>query len=172
MGYSFQNYNPKNMVRVLGKTLPMSTKASVNVAAHIKGKQVDKVLNYLKAVIETRAAIPYKRYNRDIPHKPGKGFGPGRYPKKVSEHVIELLEKLKSAAATKGLDTSKLTVIHAAAQKGPVVWHYGRRRIKRKNTHFEIVAKEVEPKKKKKIEEAKEMKGEEKKTQAKTKSEK
>jgi len=148
--YAFQKFDPKEMVRVVGRSLPISTKASVEIAAFIKGKQIDKAITNLEKVVEGKLAVPYKRYVKDIPHRKGAGMRTGRFPKKASKHIIVLLKSLRSNAQNQGLDTSKLFIIHAAAQKGPIVFHYGRRRTKRKNTHFEIVAKQIEKEEKKK----------------------
>ena len=144
--YSFQSFDAKSMARIAGRNMPVSTKHSVEIARYLKGKQVGKAIKHLQAVIEQKEAIPFRRYNRSISPKPG--IGPGRYPRLATQHILSLLENLKSQAIGKGLDATKLTIIHAAAQKGQKLWHYGRRHRQRKNTNFEMVAKEVELKKK------------------------
>jgi large subunit ribosomal protein L22 len=144
--YSFQNFDAKSMVRIAGRNMPVSTKHSVEIARFLKGKQIDVAIRRLQASIDAKQAIPFRRYLRSISHKPGK-IGPGRYPKLSSGYISGLLSNLKSQATGKGLDVTKLTIIHAAAQKGQKLWHYGRRHRARKNTNFEIVAKEVEKKK-------------------------
>jgi large subunit ribosomal protein L22 len=146
--YSFQKYNPKNMAKVIGTTLPISHKVSREIARSIKDKQIDKAMDFLQQVTEKKQAVPYKRYNRDVPHRPGK-IAAGRYPIKASQHIIKLLESLKSNAQNKGLDTTKLIIVHAAAQKGEKRMHGGRTRGERKMTHFELVGEEKEIKEKK-----------------------
>lgn len=141
------------MAKIVGISLPISTKTSIEVAAFIKGKQIDKAISYLQQVVSGKKAIPFKKHVRDIPHR--KGMRTGRFPKKVSEYVIDLLQGLKSNAQDKGLDTSKMIIVHAVAQKGAIIFHSGRRRLKRKNTHFEIVAKEMKEEKKKQKKEEK-----------------
>lgn len=150
MKYSFQKYNPKNMAKVIGTLLPISSKTSREVAKAIKNKQLDKAITYLERVTELKQAVPYKRYNRDVPHRPGK-MAAGRYPVKTSEHIIKLLHSLKSNAQNKGLDTTKMVIVHAAAQKGENRARYGRKRAVRKNTHFELVAEETTELKIKKV---------------------
>lgn len=137
------------MAKVIGTALPISHKISREVAKFIKNRQIDKAMNVLKQVTEKKQAVPYKRYNRDIPHKPGK-MAAGRYPIKTSEQIIKLLKSLKSNAQNKGLDTTKLIIVHAAAQKGEKRMRFGRQRRERKNTHFELVAEEKETVQKKK----------------------
>jgi large subunit ribosomal protein L22 len=144
--YSFQGFDEKTMVKVMGRNLPISHKASFEVANFVKGKKVEWALKALDRVLEKTTAVPYKRYNADVAHKAGK-IGPARYPAKVSIHLIALLKNLQGAARSKGLDQQKLTIIHAAVQKAPLRQRYGRKRgLLRKNAHFEFVAKEVEDK--------------------------
>jgi large subunit ribosomal protein L22 len=149
--YSFQNFDAKTMVRVAGRNMQFSHKAGRELAAFIKGKKVNAVMKILENVANLKQVVPYKRYKRDI--APKKGVGPGRYPVKAALAVIKLLKNLKGAAKLKGLDLEKLTIIHAAALKGPKRRRYGRSSgLKRKNTHFELVAKEIEKETKTKTE--------------------
>jgi len=142
--YSFQNFEEKNMVKVCGRNMPISSKQSYEIANFIRGKQVDAVIKLLERVITQDRAVPYHRFNRDICHKAG-GVGPGRYPKKASEHIILLLKNLKGQAQDKGLDTNKIFLVHAAMQRGAKLRHYGRKGgLVRKNTNFELVAREME----------------------------
>lgn len=132
------------MVKVSGKNMPISFRQCYEIANFIRGKQIDAAIKLLGDVIVQKRAVPYRRYNMDICHKAG-GVGPGRYPKKASEHLILLLKNLRGQAQDKGLDTNKLYVIHAAMQKGAKLRHYGRKLgTVRKNTHFELVGKEME----------------------------
>src|SRR3989338_2722574 len=50
-----------------------------------RGKTIEQGKNILANVIEKKAAIPFKRYNRDMGHK--TGMAAGRYPKKASSHI-------------------------------------------------------------------------------------
>jgi large subunit ribosomal protein L22 len=133
------------MVKVAGRNLQFSHKAGYELAAFIRNKNVDSAIKALERVAVLKQAIPYKRYNRDV--APKVGIGPGRYPVKAAESVIKLINNIKGAARSKGLDLQKLTIIHATATKGPIRRRYGRNSgLERKNTHFELVAKEVEVK--------------------------
>lgn len=141
------------MVRVAGRFLPVSAKDSGEIARFIRGKKVDSAISYLTDVSEIKKAIPFKRHIRDVPHRKGK-MAAGRFPKKASEHFLKLLKNLKANAADKDLDDENLQIVHASAYRGPVLHHYGRWiGRKRKCTHVEIVAKEIEkPKEAKKVE--------------------
>ena len=75
----------------------------------------------------------------------------GAYPKchdGVGDYTAKLIDSLKANAKEKGMDEKKLTIIHAAVHKGARIQHNGRNRGVRKNAHFELVAKEIEKKKK------------------------
>jgi len=142
------------MVRVAGRNLQFSHKAGYELAAFIRNKNVDSTIKVLESVARLEQVVPYKRYNRDV--APKVGVGPGRYPVKAALSVIKLLKNIKGAAKSKGLDLQKLTIIHATATKGPKRHRYGRNSgLERKNTHFELVAKEIEVKIKEKKVEAK-----------------
>ncbi|MEM2874043.1 MAG: 50S ribosomal protein L22 [Candidatus Nanoarchaeia archaeon] len=148
--YSFQGFDSKTMVRVAGRNLPISHKASYEIAKFIKGRKVTWALKALENVIEKKVAIPYTRYCMDVAPKPGIGSA-ARYPVKASRYIIKLLRNLQGAARNKNFDVNNLTIIHAAAQKGPIRHRYGRKvGLERKNTHFELIAKEIKQEKKEK----------------------
>nr|AJS13267.1 50S ribosomal protein L22P, large subunit ribosomal protein L22 [uncultured archaeon] len=143
--YAYQKFDEKKMVAVIGMNLAIASKHSVEVARFLKGKQVDKAITLLEAVSEQKIAVPFKRYNADLPHRRG-GMGPGRYPVNVALAVIKLLNNLKGAAKQKGLDESKLMLVHVAANYGSKRRKQGRHRGIKKNTNFELVAGIVESK--------------------------
>ena len=92
------------------------------------------------------------------------GIGPGKFPVRTAEEILALIESVEANAKFKGLNEDALIIKHISAQKGPVVWHYGRlRRRKQKNTHIEIIVQEAE----KKAKEDKTAKKENKKNEAK-----
>ncbi|MDO8555780.1 MAG: 50S ribosomal protein L22 [Nanoarchaeota archaeon] len=126
--------------KVSGSNLPVSTKHSVAIASFIRGKQVNKALALLEQVTIEKVAVPYKRFNRDVGHRPGH-VGPGRYPFKASKAVIMLLKSLVANAQQKGLDINNLYIQHMTANVGARPFRYGRhRRIKAKQTNIDIVA--------------------------------
>lgn len=137
----------KKIAVVRSWNLPISRKNSVHVARFIKYLPLEKAKRYLEEVIELKRPVPFFRYNRDIPHRKGLE-GPvkaGRYPVKVAKYFLKLLNSLEKNAQFLGLNTQKLIIIHAAAHKGTTV--YGRIRrwiVRRKRTHVEIIAMEIE----------------------------
>ena len=155
-GYTFKNYNNEHMARAIGIALPISFKQSVEICSFIKNKNADYAKKILQNVIEKKSAIPFKRFNFDLGHKPG--IGPARYPEKASKQFIKLIENVESNAQFKGLNTSNLIISHVSAHKSGKSWHFGRQSRRRmKRTNVEIVVEE----KLKKAENKKETKNQE-----------
>ncbi len=126
------------------KSLPLSIKQSVEIARYLRGRNLSKSKVFLQDVIDKKRAVPFKRYNRDTGHKPGK-VAAGRYPEKAAKHFLMLLNSLEANAENKGLDVDSLILSEVIANKGPDQWHYGRlRRRKMKRTHLQIKAVEKE----------------------------
>ena len=145
--YAAKVYDKEQMARVVGRSLSISAKQSVEICSFIKNKGVQEAKNILKKDIEKKQAGPFKRYNRDRGHK--TKIGPGRYPEKASEEILKLLDAVEANAQFKGLNTSNLIISHICSHKAQKSWHYGRkRRRKMKRTHLEIIVKEVKETKK------------------------
>ena len=85
-----------NKAKARGSYLPISVKIATEIGRKISGMEVTKAKNYLGKVVEMKLPVPYRRYNRDVPHK--KSIGPGRYPKKVAKYMLDLLESAISNA--------------------------------------------------------------------------
>ncbi|AEK72873.1 50S ribosomal protein L22 [Thermococcus sp. 18S1] len=147
--YSFQNFDPEKMARASGRDLRISPKHSVELLREIRGMMVNDALRYLDDVIALKRPVPMKRHNDSQGHKPGRGFGPGRYPVKVAKAVKKVLLNAKNNAEQKGLDPDRLKIIHAAAHRGPVLRGYIPRAFGRatpfneQTTHIEIVVEEI-----------------------------
>ena len=73
-----------------GSYLPISVKVATEIGRKIKGMKVDKAKKFLNDVIEMKSSVPYRRYNKEVPHQ--KSVGPGRYPKKVAKYMLNVLE--------------------------------------------------------------------------------
>lgn len=122
--------------------LPISTKVSYEIGNAIRGKSVEKVIAFLDRVMDQKEAVPFKRFNSDVGHKPGK-IGPGRYPIKSVEYFKKLVLSAKANAIDKGLNDAALKVVHVAANTGVGQWRHGRqRRRQMKATHLEIAVAE------------------------------
>ncbi|WP_461867061.1 50S ribosomal protein L22 [Thermococcus sp.] len=147
--YSFQNYDPDKMARASGRDLRISPKFSIELCRELRGMMLNDALKYVDDIITLRKPLPLRRFHDSQGHKPGKGFGPGRYPVKVAKAMKKILLNVKNNAEQKGLDPDRLKIIHAAAHKGPVLRGYIPRAFGRatpfnqQTTHIEIVVEEV-----------------------------
>ena len=92
----------------VGKSLSISHKHAREILATIKGMKIDNAISKLQRVIEKKEAIPFKRFNRKVAHKPG--MGPGRYPEKACREIIKILKEAKNNAINKGLQEDKLII--------------------------------------------------------------
>ena len=137
--YSYKNFNDKT-ARAYGKSLPISTKASINICNALRGMSVEKALAYLQDVVDEKRAIPYTRFTDGVGHRPG--IGAGRYPKKASLAIANIISSAANNAAAKGL-SSDLKIVSLVANKASTPLHYGRqRRRSMKRTHIEVVVEE------------------------------
>lgn len=100
----------------------VSIKDMREVCSAIRGMSLDEALDLLRRVIDLREPIPLRRYSGKIAHKRGLadkwGWPAGRYPVKAAKYLIKLLENARNNAEVKGLDLSKLRIIHIAAHRG------------------------------------------------------
>ena len=121
--------------------LSISTKVSIEICNFLRYKNLQKAKKILANVMEKKIAVPYKRYNMDIGHKPG--IAAGRYPNKASAEILKLLNSAEANAENKGLDAEKLIISKLIANKGNRMYHPGRHRgIKMKRTHIEVMLEE------------------------------
>jgi large subunit ribosomal protein L22 len=142
--YSFKTISDK-MARAYGKSLPISTKVSINICNALRGMTVDKALAYLQDVVDEKRAIPFTRFNDGVGHRPG--MAAGRYPRKASLAIARVIASAATNAAAKGL-SSDLKIISLVANKASSPLHYGRqRRRSMKRTHIEVVVEERSSKK-------------------------
>lgn len=129
---------------------PISPKHAVEIAREIRGMMLDKARQLLEGVIALKRPIPFKRYNKKVPHRRGlAGWPSGRYPVKAAKYFLKLLDNLENNAENKGLDVSRLKIVHCAAYRGRKIKKYIPRAFGRSSpffdtlVHVEIVAEEV-----------------------------
>ena len=123
--------------KAIGKDLPISTRASVEICKHIRFKPLDKAKQILQDTIEMKKPIPFNQFTEGAGHKAGmKG---GKYPIKACTHILRILESAEANAHNKGL-SKELKIVHLIPQKSSKAYHYGRQiRRKYKRTHIEVV---------------------------------
>ena len=139
----------KKLVSVKGINLPISRKKSVNIAKYIQYLPLKKAEEILKKVIKQEIAIPFYKYNRDIPHRKNidEKIKHGRYPVKPARYILKLLESLEKNAINLGLDPSKIFLAYIIVSKGntmPAKMNRDGRIVRRKSTNIEIYGVYVE----------------------------
>lgn len=128
--------------------LPISTKQSVEVCNFIRGRPIEWVKKTLADVVKQKIAVPYKRYNDNVGHRPG--MMSGRYPMKTCKHILAIVNSAEKNAQFKGINSSDL-IVNVIANKASKVNRYGRKpgkSAKRTNIFVEL-AKAKEEKKEK-----------------------
>lgn len=118
-GYSAEG-DPDRSAKAAARDEPMSFRHAIEVCSSIRGMEVPDAKEYLEKVIDKEEPILLKRHDRGAGHRKG-GKGPGRFPVKVAESVLSVLENAENNAEYKGLDPDRMFVDHAAAQKGAVL---------------------------------------------------
>ncbi len=140
--------DPERTARASLRDVSMSYKATVETLRLIKGKTLEEARRILEGIVARRVAVPFRRYKRKVAHRRGLS-GAGRYPVKVAENLLRLLDNLENNAEFKGLDVSRLRIVHAAAHKGPKLRRYMPRAFGRATpwfdqlVHVEVYAEEV-----------------------------
>ena len=139
----------KNIARGMLKNERVSWKTSVEMARFIKGMPLVKAEQYINDVMVKKRYLPLRRFNQEVPHRPGieRGIKTGKYPVNVSKAFLKLIDNVKNNADYKGLDVNKLRIIHASATKGlklPKLLKTpnGLRLIHRKSANIELIARE------------------------------
>ena len=118
-----------------GRDLRISYKAAVEVLKEIRGKKVDKAKQILEDIIEMKRAVSYKRYYGKVGHR--RGMGPGRYPVKAAKAILSIIENAEANAEFKGLDTTRLWIVHAAAFQGMKLKKFIPRAFGRTSPYFQ-----------------------------------
>ena len=140
--------DPDTTAKALGREMPVSPKFAREVAGMIRGMKVDTARQALEDVIDKKRAVPLKRYNKRVSHKPG--VGPGRYPVKASKAILGVLDSAASNAEYKGLTPSDMAITTISIARGRIIpGHmaraHGRATQSNQDTvNIEIIIEEVE----------------------------
>ena len=105
-----------------GSYLRVHFKNTREVAATIKGKNLQKAVAFLNDVKEHKQAVPFRRFAGGIGRTAqGKAHGVSRarWPVKSVEFVLQLLKNAESNAEVKGLDLEKLIIRHIQVNQAP-----------------------------------------------------
>ncbi len=146
--------DPEHTAKAMIWDAPISLKESTEVARVIRGMMLEDAIKFLEKVIKLREPVPFRRYHGKVAHKRGLGekygWPAGRYPVNVAKYFLKLLKNVENNASQKGLDTSKLKIVHIAAHKGRTIKKWMPRAFGRaspkfdKRTHLEVIVKAVE----------------------------
>ncbi|MDI6730164.1 MAG: 50S ribosomal protein L22 [Candidatus Altarchaeum sp.] len=119
--YTYISKTPEKAVKVCGKDLDVSFKASVNVVKALKGMKMENAMKYLDNVIAFKDFIPYVKFCKGAGHRSaigGKG-GPGKYPVKICKEILKLLRSAERNAEHKPeIDAKNLIISHIQALQG------------------------------------------------------
>lgn len=119
MRYSTDS-DPDTTARAQALEVNISPKHSVEICREIRGMDLQKAKDYLEEVVELKTPVPFKKFKKCVPHRKGKGFGPGRYPQKAASKILKLLEDCEANAEYNGLNTDELRIKHISSKKGRV----------------------------------------------------
>ena len=109
----------KDIARGRVNEAPISPKHAIEIASFIRGMKLDDATAYLQGVVALQKPIPFKRFNRDVPHRKGLvGWDAGRYPRKASQVYIRLLNNVRKNAEYNGLEGEQLLITHVSANRG------------------------------------------------------
>jgi large subunit ribosomal protein L22 len=146
-------YMPKAVAQKSGKAMlrdaPVSPKVAMEIAAFLRGKDLDAGIRSLERVLQMKEAIPYKRFTNAVGHRPGK-MASGRYPQKASGEFLKLLKNAKSNATNAGL-TGALVISHIAVNRAAEGFrNRAKFRVQFKRAHLECIVTEAPADKKEK----------------------
>ena len=116
--------------KAMGCDLRTSFKNTYNVCQAIKGWKLEDAKKYLKAVLEKKRCIPFRRYHGCAGRTPqAKEFKhtQGRWPEKSVKVVLGLLQNAESNAVAKSLETESLVISRIQTHRA----QQGRRRTYR-----------------------------------------
>lgn len=118
-GYTYTPPRGKVVARARGAELHISPKKTYEVMNAIRGKSLEEAKRFLQDVQELKRAVPFRRYNQETAHH--KQTGPGRFPVKVAEQVLHILENAESNADYEGMDTDNLVIAVASCARGRIL---------------------------------------------------
>jgi len=138
-GYSSLGLDELGVAKASGRDFRISPKAAREICKTIHSMQLDKARHFLQDVILKKRSVPFRRYNKKVPHKVGAKIAAAKYPVKAAREILKVLNSLEANAIDKGLDMERLKIIHAAAQRGRLIKRYIPRAFGRSSPKFEVL---------------------------------
>ncbi len=150
-GYSIteEELDPEKTVKASGREARVSPKHAREICRTIKGMMLTQAKQYLTDVSKKKKPVPFTRYIKKLGHHHGmrKSFV-GKYPVKAAAHVLKVIEGAEANAENKGLDTDRMRIIYAVANRGIKLKRFTSRAQGRSSpsietlTHIEVVLEE------------------------------
>ncbi len=158
MSYSYKIENESDFAKARVEDVNASPKDLTEVCYNIRRKPAEAAIQLLEEAKAKKRPIRYRAHNTRMAHRKELRGQKGRWPVKCVGIVLKCLESAVANAKEKGLSEERV-VIHASATKKHSYMRYsskGRRNISKLETaRVEIVLKEKEEGKKKRVEEEK-----------------
>jgi large subunit ribosomal protein L22 len=123
LGYSSKT-DPEMTAKAIGRELHISPKASVEICREIRGMMVEDAAQYLEDVKLLKRPVRYRRYIKQIGHRKGEKFGPGRYPIKAADAILDVIRNAQHNAEYKGLDSENMKITHISTHRGMTTQGY------------------------------------------------
>jgi large subunit ribosomal protein L22 len=138
--YSITGLDPDRTAIASGRDLRISPKAAREICTYVKGRRLAEAKQILEEVTVKERPIPFKRYNKLIPHRRGvPGFYAGRYPVKAAREILKVLDQVEANAEFKGLLVDRLKIIHIVAHRGRQIRKYIPRAFGRSTPYFDML---------------------------------
>jgi large subunit ribosomal protein L22 len=123
--------------RAIGGELRISPKWSVEICRELKGKKLEKAVQFLEEIKSMKRPLHLRRYKKGVAHKRMmKGYA-GRFPVKAAQEILKVLHSAKANAEYQGLDPEKLYVMHICAKRGRIIKKMFPRAFGRASPHNE-----------------------------------
>ncbi|KAI5186103.1 large subunit ribosomal protein L17e [Nematocida homosporus] len=149
--YAYTPENNDKAVKAAMKNAKISYKNTHQTVTILRGMWLTSAIKYMDDVLARQRCIPMRKYNGGVPRRAqAKEFGvlQGRWPEKSVTQVKSILKSMQKTAVHKGLDASKMKIMHAQVQRAPIIHNrtyraHGRVTAWNKSPcHIELVAEE------------------------------
>uniref|UniRef100_A0A0K8TPN0 Large ribosomal subunit protein uL22 n=1 Tax=Tabanus bromius TaxID=304241 RepID=A0A0K8TPN0_TABBR len=113
--YAREPDNASKSCKARGSNLRVHFKNTHEAAQAIKHMPLRRAQNFLKAVIEKKECVPFRKFNGGVGRcAQAKQWGTtqGRWPKKSADFLLQLLRNAEANADCKNLDADRLVIDH------------------------------------------------------------
>lgn len=132
--------NAEHTARAIARNVHISWKHGIEISRELRFHSTEYAKKFLQGVAELKKPVPFRRYWRDVGHKPG--MSAGRYPQKAAREFLQLIKAVEANAQVKGLNTASLKIIKLITNRAPKAPSAGRKRHTAKHSHLEIEVRE------------------------------